>query len=119
MMNDGIAKKMDEVIDRSIDKMKLLDPEEEGYPEATDRLTKLYKLKIEETQAESEVQIKNQQLAEAKKDRWIKLGVDIAGILLPLGFYGIWMARGFKFEQTGSYTSTTFRGLFSRFRPTK
>ena len=118
-MNEGLVKKMDEVIDRSIDKMKLIDPEEEGYKDATERLTALYKLKIEESQAESETQIKSQQLAEAKKDRWIKLGVDIAGILLPIGFYGIWMARGFKFEQTGSYTSTTFRGLFNRFKPTR
>lgn len=27
--------------------------------------------------------------------------------------------KGFKFEETGTYTSTTFRGLFNRFRPTK
>lgn len=118
-MNEGITKKMDEVVERSLEKIKLIDAEEEGYKEATDRLATLYKLKIEEEQGKSEVQNKNQQLAEAKKDRWIKLGVDLAAILLPLGFYGIWMARGFKFEQTGSYTSTTFRGLFSRFRPTK
>ena len=37
----------------------------------------------------------------------------------PLMFYGIWMKKGFKFEETGTYTSTTFRGLFNRFRPTR
>lgn len=48
-----------------------------------------------------------------------KIGVDIMGIALPLVFYGIWMCKGFKFEETGTYTSTTFKNLFSRFRATK
>lgn len=48
-----------------------------------------------------------------------KLGVDIMGIALPLVFYGVWMCKGFKFEETGTYTSTTFKNLFSRFRATK
>ena len=34
-------------------------------------------------------------------------------------FYAAWMKRGFKFEENGTYTSTTFRGLFNRFKPTK
>jgi hypothetical protein len=42
-----------------------------------------------------------------------------AELVLPLMFYGVWMRRGFKFEQDGTFTSQTFRGLFSRFRPTK
>ena len=63
--------------------------------------------------------------ADAKKLRYdnirevAKLGVDIMGIALPLVFYGVWMCKGFKFEETGTYTSTTFKNLFSRFRATK
>jgi len=53
------------------------------------------------------------------KDRYFKLGIAAAELLIPLMFYGIWMRKGFKFEETGTYTSTTFRGLFNRFRPTK
>jgi hypothetical protein len=47
------------------------------------------------------------------------LGIEIIGIGLPLIFYASWMRRGFKFEETGTYTSTTFKGLFNRFKPTK
>ena len=66
-----------------------------------------------------EEQYKRSQLDEQVKDRYFKLGIAAAELLIPLMFYGIWMRKGFKFEETGTYTSTTFRGLFNRFRPTK
>ena len=64
-------------------------------------------------------QYKRSQLDEQVKDRYLKLGIAAAELLIPIMFYGIWMRKGFKFEETGTYTSTTFRGLFNRFRPTK
>jgi len=64
-------------------------------------------------------QYKRSQLDEQVKDRYFKLGIAAAELLIPLMFYGNWMRKGFKFEETGTYTSITFRGLFNRFRPTK
>ena len=64
-------------------------------------------------------QYKRSQLDEQVKDRYFKLGIAAAELLIPIMFYCIWMRKGFKFEETGTYTSTTFRGLFNRFRPTK
>ena len=64
-------------------------------------------------------EMKRNQLSEQIKDRYFRLGIAAAELMIPLMFYGIWMKRGFKFEETGTYTSTTFRGLFNRFRPTK
>lgn len=106
---------------------------ETGSPEFTaaiENLTKLYKLKIEEDKNSMEQKEKEQlrksdkefkaaQLKESVMDRYFRLGMAGAELILPLIFYGIWMRRGFRFEETGSFTSSTFRGLFSRFRPTK
>lgn len=82
--------------------------------------------KFKEKQYDNEVLIREQddklkrsQLGEQVKDRYFKLGIEIAGIVLPLMFYASWMRKGFKFEETGTFTSTTFRGLFNRFKPTK
>ena len=97
---------------------------------AVDNLSKLYKLKIEEARNERELaesertreiemQLRREQTEEQVKDRYIKLCMDAAGIVLPLLFYASWMKKGFKFEETGTFTSTTFRGLFNRFRPSK
>lgn len=97
---------------------------------AIDDLVKLYKLKIEENKnqndlmekvdaRENEVLLKEKQLNQEKKNGFIKLGLEAAGIILPLVFYAAWMTKGFKFEETGTYTSTTFRNLFGGFKPKK
>ena len=64
--------------------------------------------------------------AKAKKEhitdmifRGIDIGVKILGIVLPLGLYAAWLDKGMKFEETGSFTSSTFRGFFGKLKPTK
>lgn len=113
--------------------IKLLGSLESGSQEhttAVDSLTKLYKLKLEEDKntyerldkienREIDQESKTAQMAESVKDRYFRFGMAAAELVLPLMFYGVWMKRGFKFEQDGTFTSQTFRGLFSRFRPTK
>ena len=64
-------------------------------------------------------EIKQKQLEEQVKDRYFKVGIAAAELMIPLMFYGIWMNKGFKFEETGTITSSTFKGLINRFRPTK
>lgn len=104
---------------------------------AIDDLTKLYKLRIEENKSiwdadekynrrvmeetinARDDEIKRTQIEEQKKDRYIKVCIAGAELMIPLLFYGIWMRKGFKFEETGTITSATFRGLISRFKPTK
>lgn len=58
-------------------------------------------------------------LKEQKKERYVKVGIAAAELLVPMIFYGMWLRKGMKFEETGSFTSTTFKGLINRFRPTK
>lgn len=95
------------------------------------------KFEAEKKKSEAELRIKKKQyeLDEAKyyneknnraddkkdklKDNIFKWSIGIAELILPLVFYAIWMRRGFEFERTGTYTSTTFRGLFNNFKPIK
>ena len=84
-----------------------------------DDAIKEQQLKDENSVRERDELIRKEQLAEQVKDRYIRLGIAAAEIILPLIFYSKWMKKGFKFEETGTFTSTTFRGLFNRFIPTK
>jgi hypothetical protein len=129
-MNEEIKDLLGEVIKSEIRDLYSLPSGSKEKSSAIEDLVKLYKLRIEETKNEwgfnekynaheSDKQFKKAQLEEQVKDRYFRLGVEAAGIILPLIFYGIWMRKGFKFEETGTFTSTTFRGLFNRFRPTK
>lgn len=104
---------------------------------AVDDLTKLYKLRIEENKSvwdadekhdrrimdgksvTKDNDFKERQIAEQIKDRYFRVGIAAAELLIPLMCYGIWMNKGFKFEETGTFTSSTFKGLINRFKPTK
>lgn len=129
MLNDEIAAEI-----------RALDYLEAGSKEkamAIDSLTQLYKLRIDENKSiwdadekenrrvmeeetnAREDEIKRIQIAEQKKDRYFRVGIAGAELMIPLIFYGIWMKKGFKFEETGTITSSTFKGLINRFRPTK
>ncbi len=129
-MDEEIRKLLEEEIKAEIRDLSTLEPGSKEKSTAIEDLAKLYKLRIEETKNEwdfnekyksrdSDIQFKKDQLEEQVKDRYFRFGVEVAGIILPLIFYAAWMKRGFKFEETGTYTSTTFRSLFNRFKPTK
>lgn len=121
-----IQKLLDEEIVR---RLKGLNDMESGSKEigvAIEDVEHLFKMRVEErklsNELESNAREERDKLVEnaaRAKDRYIRLGLDVAGLILPLMFYGIWMTKGLKFEETGTFTSTTFRTLFNRFKPTK
>lgn len=143
-MDEEIRKALANEILSEFEDLKNLEAGSKEQQMAVENVAKLYKLGLEESKSdadwdeicnrrtaetkreqneldkqEREEQFKKDQLEEQKKDRYFRLGVEAAGIILPMMFYAVWMKRGFKFEETGTYTSTTFRGLFNRFRPTR
>ena len=136
-MEDNIRDLLSGEISREIQALSNLNTGSKEKSTAIDDLAKLYKLRIEESKNDWEYdekynrrvmeeeagtrdeEMKRTQLSEQIKDRYFRLGIAAAELMIPLMFYGIWMKKGFKFEETGTYTSTTFRGLFNRFRPTR
>ena len=136
-MSDEIKKELEKEILKEIQDLSALESGSKEKDSAIENLATLYKLNIEEVKIEHEamekafdrgsadetsardLKLKQQMLDESIKDRYFKLGLDVAGLIVPIIFYGIWMGRGLKFEETGTFTSTTFRGLFNRFKPTQ
>lgn len=129
-MGEEIKSLLEEEIKFEIENLSSLEAGSQQHSAAVESLTKLYKLKIEEDKSSmdyrekeesrnTELDIKRNQMDEAVKDRYFRFGIAAAELILPLVFYGIWMNRGFMFEKDGTFTSQTFRGLFSRFKPTK
>lgn len=129
-MGEEIKELLEEEIKSEIENLSSLEAGSQQHSTAVESLAKLYKLKIEEDKSSMEyyekeenrnmeIDLKRNQMDEAVKDRYFRLGIATAELVLPLVFYGIWMNRGFKFEKDGTYTSQTFRSLFSRFKPTK
>lgn len=129
-MGEEIKNLLEEEIKNEIENLASLEPGSEKHSTAVESLAKLYKVKLDEDKTsmeyldktrnrESDKGFKVAQIEENVKDRYVKIGIAAAELVLPLMFYAVWMRRGFKFEENGTYTSTTFRGLFNRFKPTK
>lgn len=108
----NVKEMLNEEIGNQISELAGLEAGTEEKSKAVDDLSKLYKLKIEESKNATELQ-------EKKKDRIFSVVKDVALAGIPMIFYAHWMKKGFKFEETGTFTSTTFRGLFNKFKPTK
>lgn len=137
MEGQNIEELLSEEIAAEIQALSELDSGSEEKSTAIEDLTKLYKLRIEENKSiwdadekynrrvmEGEAntrdnEVKRTQIAENVKDRYFRVGIAVAELMIPLVFYGVWMKKGFKFEETGTFTSSTFKGLINRFRPTK
>lgn len=137
MEGQTIEELLNEEIAAQIQALSELDSGSKEKSAAVEDLTKLYKLRIEENKSvwdadekynrrmmdsessTKETDFKERQIAEQVKDRYFRVGIAAAELLIPLMCYGVWMNKGFKFEETGTYTSSTFKGLINRFRPTK
>ena len=81
------------------------------------------KLDIEEISGNESLKLKSKELAQEivrdtmnDKVKLIDLGVQAAGIILPIIFYGSWIKKGLEFEKEGTFTSTTFKGLISKLK---
>ena len=81
------------------------------------------KLDIEEISGNESLKLKSKELAQEivrdamnDKVKLIDLGIQAAGIILPIIFYGSWVKKGLEFEKEGTFTSTTFKGLISKLK---
>lgn len=119
---------LDEAIRSGISKLDGASSDE--YPDQVESVVKLYKLRLEETEnernfmaksdetvdKERDYQLRQEQVSDEKWSRKLKFVTDLLGILLPLGLYAICFGKGLKFEEEGTYTSTTVRGLLSKLK---
>ena len=102
----------------------------EEYRNAVDGLSKLMdrEIEISKLQAEREdklesraieTRLKNRQLMDNKTDNMIRNGLTAAGLVVTAGLT-IWgTLKTFKFEETGTITSSIGRGFIQRLIPRK
>jgi len=118
-MNSEIIRKLDEVIEADVSNLQDLKHGSEEKTAAVNELVKLCAMRNDLCKTEIEESKGKTEESEKVKERWFKVGIAAAELVIPLMFYAVWMSRGLKFEETGTFTSSTFKGLVNRFRPTK
>ena len=75
--------------------------------------------KFHDEQAEREEQSRKEQLAEQKKDRYIRIGIAAAELVVPLVFFAKIYQMGYDLEKDGTFTVQTLKNLIRFVKPTK
>lgn len=99
------GKMLDEEIESRFNTIVLLPEGSEEKARATEDLERLYKIKLEEEEKANN--------RKTNLGNLILNGVGTVGGLLASIFF---MSKGFKFEETGTYTSQTFKTLFDKLK---
>lgn len=147
-MNEDIITMLDEQIKAELGGLSGLAVGSKEHTEAIEGLAKLYRLRIDDSkatmeynkeiddenfrrdqmeqektqhqeQAEREEQSRKEQLAEQKKDRYIKIGIAAAELMVPLVFFAKIYQMGYDLEKDGTFTVQTLKNLIRFVKPTK
>ena len=128
-MNKSIKDRLEKEIEDLLIELEGFTPDQKEYTVTMEAINSLYAtlnkektLELEDRKLSVEYADKDLQLKTLNDSKiWnaAKTGLELVGIVAPLVFYGVWMNRGLQFEEEGSFTSTTFKGLIGKFKPTK
>lgn len=147
-MNEDIITMLDEQIKAELGGLSGLAVGSKEHTEAIEGLAKLYRLRIDDSkaameynkeiddddfrkkqmeqeekfhneQAERDEQSRKEQLAEQKKDRYIRIGIAAAELMVPLVFFAKIYQMGYNLEKDGTFTVQTLKNLVRFVKPTK
>lgn len=147
-MNEDIITMLDEQIKAELGGLSGLTVGSKEHTEAIEGLAKLYRLRIDDSkaameynkeiddddfrkkqmeqeekfhneQAERDEQSRKEQLAEQKKDRYIRIGIAAAELMVPLVFFAKIYQMGYDLEKDGTFTVQTLKNLVRFVKPTK
>ena len=139
-MDKSIRELLEEELKADIESLDSLSPDTEEYKKIVENIVKLHELldteyehdlkeesqRRELLRADEELELRHEteddRQTQCKKDRriqYIRIGLEASGIVLPLIFYGVWLKKGFEFEKDGIVTSSFFKNMINRIKPTK
>lgn len=114
------SKKLEELIQETLDKISTMEDGSKEKATEVENLKKLYEIKMSEIECDNDYDVKMNQIVtdiqKNKKDRWIKIGLGAAEILIPAISFGIFFNKGLKFEETGVVRSGFMRNLIGKMK---
>lgn len=110
----SMVTKLNVEIEEKFDELAKLDPTTKEYSAAVDSVTKLMDRAIEIEKLESSETQNEKQMEEDRKSRLVKNCIDVGSVVLPLAVT-IWGAKAsFKFEETGTITTSAGRKFMDK-----
>lgn len=136
-MNEDIIVMLDDQIKAELEDLANLTVGSKEHTEAIEGIAKLYRLRIDDSKAameynkeiddenfrreqvEREEQSRKEQLSEQKKDRYVRIGIAAAEIVVPLVFFAKIYQMGYDLEKEGTFTVQTLKNLIRFIKPSK
>lgn len=136
-MDENIRQELANQILGELENLGTMTKGSEEHKTSVDNVCKLYKLALEDVktdndydekwnrrdmdqkQSELDEAYRDKQLSDQRRIEYGKMAIQAAGIMLPLMLYAACFRKGLKFEETGTFTSATFKGLFNKIGPKK
>lgn len=110
----SMVTKLNVEIEEKFDELAKLDPTTKEYSAAVDSVTKLMDRAIEIEKLESSETQNEKQMEEDRKSRLVKNCIDVGSVVLPLAVT-VWGAKAsFKFEETGTITTSVGRKFMDK-----
>lgn len=110
----SMVTKLNVEIEEKFNELAKLDPTTKEYSAAVDSVTKLMDRAIEIEKLESSETQNEKQMEEDRKSRLVKNCIDVGSVVLPLAVT-IWGAKAsFKFEETGTITTSVGRKFMDK-----
>lgn len=121
---------MDKELKRRFEDLENLKTGSDEQSKATDNIVKLYKLRMDENEQnvskeadEDKLLLEKSKLEleaeKAKDDKLIRILTTVTSVGISIASFAVgshWYGKGFKFEETGTICSSTFKGLMKDFR---
>lgn len=129
-MNPRIESMLEEEYKRTLQEVSAAQAGSDEAKWKLQKLAELHKQLMEETQAdhkswletrkleldEKEANLKEKQAEEGKVWTCVKVVLDGVAVVLPIAASWVWMRRGLRFEETGTFTSRTGQWLGNHLR---
>ena len=125
-----LNERLDKELERRFEDLGNLETGSDEQGKATDNIVKLYKLRMDENEQENsknadedkavlerhKLELEEQK---AKDDKLIRILTTVTSVGVTIAGFAVgshWYSKGFKFEETGTICSSTFKGLMRDFR---
>lgn len=120
-----LKEKLNKELERELGELEGLELGSDQMQKAAATIEMMHKLRMNEVNSDRDLEVKKAELAiEAKKAKDAKViafvgtGVTLGTFAIKLVNDNLWMAKGFKFEETGTFCSKVFgeiwRGFFHK-----
>lgn len=124
-----LKEKFDKELERELGELEGLELGSDQMQKAAATIEMMHKLRMNEVNSDRDLEVKKAELEAKEKElaletkkakdakviAFVGTGVTLGTFAIKLVNDNLWMAKGFKFEETGTFCSKVFAGIWANF----